>query len=360
MNILIPVELLPAILVLLIALGQLLRPFHFRNIIFSIILIEMGYLHFLHMYIMYTKSFISGSGLFLTAQPVFLSIGVFIYIYIRSIKNEVTSFSQVDLKHFIPTLVSMVILVALMAMRRDAYNEALNSGAGKAAVMVYFSFAWITLAGYVGRSIIIVRKSLVQGNPVHRVFRLFLVLMLLVFPAMITGILTVVMALPGDSIVSRLYIIIISVIMISLYLIMQRNPYLVQYGTVPVRKKSRDCNFPAGTDIENIKNLLKIIMEEEKIFCDEDMSLARLSDVLGITPHLLSRLLNEHFGKNFNSFINTYRIEEARNMLIDEPDRSTLSVACAVGFNTYSVFYTSFRKETSLSPAEFRKQNIKH
>ncbi len=66
---------------------------------------------------------------------------------------------------------------------------------------------------------------------------------------------------------------------------MQRNPYLVQYGTIPVKKKNEGLSHLTNVDIINLKNNLKIIMEEERLYCDEDLSLPRLSDVLEVTPH---------------------------------------------------------------------------
>ena len=93
-------------------------------------------------------------------------------------------------------------------------------------------------------------------------------------------------------------------------------------------------------------------MEEERLYCDEDLSLPRLSEVLEVTSHQLSQFLNEHHNINFNNYINNYRINDAKKMLIGEPKRSTLSIAYAVGFNSYSVFYTAFKKETLLSPAQ--------
>ena len=98
-------------------------------------------------------------------------------------------------------------------------------------------------------------------------------------------------------------------------------------------------------------------MEEEKIYCDEDLSLSRLSKALEITMHQLSQFLNEHHGKNFNSYINSYRIWEAKNYLKEEPARNALSIAYAIGFNSYSAFFSAFKKEEGMSPADFRKNH---
>jgi len=361
MDICLPVDLLPGILVFLIALGQLLRPYHFRNIIFTIIMIELGYLHFLHMYLMYTERIISGSGLFLTAQPVFMSIGVFIFIYIKAVKNEITCFCQLNKKHFIPTIISILVLILhftmCLCLNADATSVVFQY---KYPALLFFMLSWISLACYVTVSILNVRKVLIRDNPVHRVFRKLLFLLFMVFPAMITGIITVIFRQPKDSVISTLYIVIISVILLSLYLLMQRNPYVIQFSTVPSGKSVREKSTPADEDIECLKNTLAVIMEEEKLFCDEDLTLPGLGSALGITRHQLSRLLNDHFGKNFNSFINNYRIAEAKKMLAHERKRSALSIANAVGFNSYSVFFTSFKKETGLSPAEYRKKHHKN
>lgn len=111
MGIYVPLELLSGILILLIALGQLVRPFRFRNLIFSLILFEMGYLHLLHLYIMYNRDALTYYNLFPTALPVFMSLGVLIYFYILSIKDEIQGFDKNNIRHFIPTLISIILLV---------------------------------------------------------------------------------------------------------------------------------------------------------------------------------------------------------------------------------------------------------
>jgi len=357
MGIDVPAEFLPGILFFLIAFGQLMRPFGFRNLIFSLILFEMAYLNILHMYIIYNHHSLTYYSLFPTTLPVFMSLGVLIYFYILAVKDEIQRIDRKHLRHFIPTILSILFLTVFYIV---SWNE---SFALRDNIIIQFSLnflfivSWISLAAYVTVSIKKVREGLKKGNPVHRVFRQLMFLMILAFPAMITGIITSVME--WDSPLNIVYIVINSFIILSLYILIQRNPYLVQYGTVPVRRENMGKSYLANVDIINLKNNMRIIIEEERLYCDEDLSLSRLSEVLEVTPHQLSQLLNEHYNKNFYCFINNYRINDAKKMLIDEPKRSTLSIAHAVGFNSYSVFYTAFKKETLLSPAEFRKKNLK-
>lgn len=106
---------------------------------------------------------------------------------------------------------------------------------------------------------------------------------------------------------------------------------------------------------------LEYSMEIEKIYRDENISLQSLSGKLSITPHQLSRIINEKLNKNFPDFINTYRVEEAKKILADprQTDRKILTIAFDVGFNTKVAFNTAFKKHTNMTPSEFRKNGRK-
>ncbi len=101
---------------------------------------------------------------------------------------------------------------------------------------------------------------------------------------------------------------------------------------------------------------LRRLMEVEHLYCDEDLSLARLAQALEVRPDQLSLLLNQELHTGFTDFVNSYRTQAARRMLAAEPERSVPSIACAVGFNTRSAFYQAFRKFTGKTPGDFRRR----
>nr|WP_232380799.1 helix-turn-helix domain-containing protein [Leptospira ainlahdjerensis] len=76
-----------------------------------------------------------------------------------------------------------------------------------------------------------------------------------------------------------------------------------------------------------------------------------------ITPSQLSEFINGEFGKNYNQFLNEYRIEEACIMLVSEPERSILSIALAAGFNSKSTFNRVFKQIQKITPLEHREKN---
>jgi AraC-like DNA-binding protein len=109
--------------------------------------------------------------------------------------------------------------------------------------------------------------------------------------------------------------------------------------------------------IEEYKNQLLELLNSEKPFLDPQVSLADLSEKLSISTKHLSQVINQSFNKSFFDFINSYRIQEARQILKESRDDklTVLEVMYQAGFNSKSSFNTAFKKETGQTPSEFRK-----
>ena len=105
------------------------------------------------------------------------------------------------------------------------------------------------------------------------------------------------------------------------------------------------------------RNLLNFI-EEKEPFLIPNLSLRSLAEQVEIHPNKLSWLLNERIGKNFNEFINHYRIEYFKKLAVDTSNSniSLIGLAYESGFNSKTVFNTYFKKETGMTPKEFLKQ----
>ena len=92
-------------------------------------------------------------------------------------------------------------------------------------------------------------------------------------------------------------------------------------------------------------------------YLDGELTLQKLAKALAVSPHHLSQTINEQLNQNFIDFINAYRIEEAKRMLVDPAKKhySILAVSEEVGFNSKSAFNTAFKKHANMTPSEFRK-----
>lgn len=146
---------------------------------------------------------------------------------------------------------------------------------------------------------------------------------------------------------------------ISVFIFGQRNPDYNKVIKTEIIKRHYEKTKIKDLDVDSVLSELYNIIENQKAFASEDISIKVLADELGITVHQLSEILNKKIKKNFNSFINYYRIEESKKLLIEEPDRSITSIAMAVGFNSNTAFSTIFSKTIGITPKDFRKKIVK-
>ena len=110
-----------------------------------------------------------------------------------------------------------------------------------------------------------------------------------------------------------------------------------------------------NVDSESLTTTLRQLLEVDKIYTNETLSLSSLSEQMNISTHQLSELINTRFDKSFSHLIREYRVKEAQRMLLDEPKASVLSIGLSTGFTSQSNFYTAFREITGMAPGNYRK-----
>ena len=102
--------------------------------------------------------------------------------------------------------------------------------------------------------------------------------------------------------------------------------------------------------------LLKLdtFMRDKKPFLNADFSLPDLAQSLGTTVHVLSQAINAGLGKSFFEMTASYRVEEAKILLLRQRNIKVEEIAEQVGYNSKSSFNTAFKKITGVTPSEFR------
>ena len=97
-------------------------------------------------------------------------------------------------------------------------------------------------------------------------------------------------------------------------------------------------------------------MKVNRFYLDSELSLNSLAKELGISIHELSRIINTGLRKNFNDFVNEFRIQDvARKMKDPAYNRITLlGIAYDCGFNSKTTFNRAFKQVTGKSPAQYK------
>jgi AraC-like DNA-binding protein len=141
---------------------------------------------------------------------------------------------------------------------------------------------------------------------------------------------------------------------------LKQTEIVIQPEEKNIEKKYERSSLSDVKSEEYLRILLDL-MKTEKPYLDNDITLQKLSEKSGISPHNLSQILNERLGQNFYDFINKYRIEEAQKLLLNPSKNhyTILGIAIESGFNSKSTFNTCFKKYTGLTPSSFKKENNK-
>lgn len=107
---------------------------------------------------------------------------------------------------------------------------------------------------------------------------------------------------------------------------------------------------------EDIARLRKY-MDEAQPFLNSSITIQNISDDIQLPVRDLSLLINHQIGQHFFDFINTYRIEYAKNILSDSTKKKVtiLEILYEAGFNSKSSFNTAFKKQTGQTPSLYRK-----
>ena len=112
-------------------------------------------------------------------------------------------------------------------------------------------------------------------------------------------------------------------------------------------------------NLENLKTKLLELMKNKEPFLDAELSLVRLAELSNITPHQLSYVINSGFNENFFLFVNRFRVDKVKELLLSKEKNhlSIMGIAFESGFNSKTSFNTTFKKISSQTPSEFKKRS---
>ncbi|RZM29140.1 MAG: AraC family transcriptional regulator [Pedobacter sp.] len=134
------------------------------------------------------------------------------------------------------------------------------------------------------------------------------------------------------------------------------EPRLLTSYTEPLQLAAGTIDVPDEDHrwMEEWKPKVDDLMTVEKIYLDPELTLTDLAKKVGTNASLLSKVINGTYGKNFNDYVNEFRVQEAIRLLQTPSYQnfSLLAIAYDAGFNSKSTFNRAFKKATGKSPKD--------
>jgi len=197
-------------------------------------------------------------------------------------------------------------------------------------------------------------------------FHLFLIILLTISILLLGLIAQVFFSFEQLKVSHKVMSFLITGLLIYLHLLVRKYPHSAGEVKIEYQKVKYENSNLRNVDLDQIQTRLTYLLEVEKVYTDNDINLDKLAEHLNIGSHKLSQYLNEILKLTFYDLINHYRLLASESLLVNQPDRTVLSIALEVGFSSQSTFYSAFGKKWKMSPNKYRKtyairdQKIRH
>ena len=292
-----------------------------------------------------------------------LLLGPAVYFYLKSQTNQQFRFHKTDVKHLIPWVVYFVLNLAIFTQGRHFVQQFQESNWGQitnvieqvALIVSYLCYFYLSLQLYRQYRAWTETQFADPETISFNWFRDFIYIML-AGQALRWGFWVIDLALQLNFLQEWWWnlglVFVVCYVGLSGYAQSQTRQLVFRE---PAEKTTKKFEIQAEDLAFWKKKLLKVV-EEDEAYLDPELSLQRLAALLKTNSLLLSSLINNHFDKNFNDFINEYRIKEF-NRRIKMPENqhlSTFGVALDSGFNSKATFNRAFKKVMGGSPKEVR------
>ena len=273
------------------------------------------------------------------AQTGYYSLAPLFYLYVLALLKKI---QNIRLKHIPHFLLSTYILFAVI--NRWPFNV----WAGQAQIIVYLILSLNQYKRFKNSTL----SSLYK-------YQLRWIRNLIIAFSIFWVSLTLIVIINFD----KYYFVELSVLFSTIVYLLIFNVIRIYNFSYPEKEnvKSKDSAVDYNEDEANqILSKTVLVMQNEKPYENPELSLPLLAKLIDTTPHKLSEVLNKQAGRNFTDFINQYRVEKAKDMLLDGQfsNYKIAAIAFECGFNTLSTFNLAFKKNTGKTPSVYREEMV--
>ena len=248
-------------------------------------------------------------------------------------------------------------LASLSGWEMHGWPPAVVAGREALSLLFVALGAWHALADRAGDLVEWRRQLRVEFAVITAAYMTFIIVSQMIWPGTLGK--------PPFSLVNAIglmgFIFVYAWLRLSLLIRQQLVPASPQYGSAPLTgTEARQAPSVNGQDALLLEALRKL-MVEERAYREDSLSIASLSQALGVQEYRLRRLINGQLGhRNFSAFVNGYRLSEAQAALADpgQAEVPVLTIALDAGFGSIGPFNRAFKAHTGLTPTEYRRARI--
>jgi len=143
-----------------------------------------------------------------------------------------------------------------------------------------------------------------------------------------------------------------SLVMYSIVLYLMVKSDLLTLKRAKYHKSSLRPDF-----IKEKVRVVQQMIEGEKLYLSPDFSLDLLASKTGLSRHHISQMINAELQCTFSELTNQYRVQEAKERLVQGEFIKIEQLAYQLGYKSKSTFFNVFKKHTNLTPAQYRNSN---
>jgi len=321
--------------------------------------------------------YITNPILMFTLEGIQLIIFPVYYLYAKYLEELSEKFSNLDLLHLLPFLLYKILLLPYYFMTQEQILTFQNSLIIEDHPLQYIILNWIIIIQGLVYIILVLKVTKKYELRIKEMYSsiskikldwlknatylaLFITIVFMIENILQLSDIYISETFGLSSLLAAIYIYTIG------YMGLSRSGVFTELAQIEsmdldnnIKQSYNERYEKSGLSIEKAemyqKKLLSI-MESEKPYMNNNLTLGDLAALLSISSHNLSEIINTKEKKNFFDFINHYRIEETKRELINpkKGNLTILAIAMDAGFNSKTSFNTLFKKYAGMTPTQYR------
>jgi len=311
-----------------------------------------------------------------TISPLLLVLFPLLYLHVKYLLVYFKKFQRIDLLHFLPFAINILLYSDFYLLGADEKLEFVRHPTPYYKVIGVIGDEVVAAQGIIYSILILARLKKYkreilnyQSNVDKVVIKSLTVSVILIFISWIIGTIGVNLEVFNIPVNVDLFIAVYLILVIIIYFISYvavKTPEVYKLderkmrmvflrNDVPDNGKQIPKKKEDNPELEPLNKQLISFMTDDKPYLNPDLSLMELAEELSLSRHQLSNVINQSYQKNFYEFVNSYRVEEFKRLILDPTNKhlKLISLAYDAGFNSKASFNRIFKQMTNMTPSQF-------